>query len=72
VFNSPTNWAHEAMYLMFGMQYLIAGAYAVLTESPMSASTFSTRRLSKRRKRKAWIRPDHLGVLLHLRRHAAV
>lgn len=33
VFNSPTNWAHESMYLMFGMQYLIAGAYAMLTES---------------------------------------
>lgn len=33
VFNSPTNWAHEGMYLMFGMQYLIAGAYALLTES---------------------------------------
>jgi TRAP-type mannitol/chloroaromatic compound transport system permease small subunit len=29
VFNSPTNWAHEAMFLMFGMQYLIAGAYAL-------------------------------------------
>lgn len=27
VFNSPTNWAHESMFLMFGMQYLIAGAY---------------------------------------------
>ena len=33
VFNSPTNWAHEAMFLMFGMQYLIAGAYAYLTNS---------------------------------------
>lgn len=29
VFNSPTNWAHESMFLMFGMQYLIAGAYAL-------------------------------------------
>jgi TRAP-type mannitol/chloroaromatic compound transport system permease small subunit len=29
VFNSPTNWAHKAMFLMFGMQYLIAGAYAL-------------------------------------------
>lgn len=28
-FNSPTNWAHESMYLMFGMQYLIAGAYTL-------------------------------------------
>jgi TRAP-type mannitol/chloroaromatic compound transport system permease small subunit len=28
VFNSPTNWVHESMFLMFGMQYMIAGAYA--------------------------------------------
>jgi len=28
-FNSPTNWAHESMFLMFGMQYLIAGAYTL-------------------------------------------
>lgn len=28
VFNSPTNWAHESMFLMFGMQYLLCGAYA--------------------------------------------
>ena len=32
VFNSPTNWAHEGMFLMFGMQYLLAGGY-VLRES---------------------------------------
>jgi TRAP-type mannitol/chloroaromatic compound transport system permease small subunit len=29
VFNSPTNWAHESMFLMFGMLYLISGAYAL-------------------------------------------
>ncbi len=29
VFNSPTNWAHESMFLMFGMQYLLAGGYAL-------------------------------------------
>jgi len=28
VFNSPTNWVHESMFLMYGMQYMIAGAYA--------------------------------------------
>ncbi len=27
VFNSPTNWAHEGMFLMFGMQYLISGGF---------------------------------------------
>lgn len=29
VFNSPTNWAHESMFLMFGMQYLLSGAYTL-------------------------------------------
>lgn len=33
VFNSPTNWAHEGMFLMFGMQYLLAGGYAMREES---------------------------------------
>lgn len=33
VFNSPTNWAHESMFLMFGMQYLISGAYALKEDS---------------------------------------
>lgn len=29
LFNSPTNWAHESMFLMFGMQYLLAGGYVL-------------------------------------------
>ncbi len=33
VFNSPTNWAHESMFLMFGMQYLLSGAYALREDS---------------------------------------
>ena len=33
VFNSPTNWVHESMFLMFGMQYMLAGAYAYRDES---------------------------------------
>ncbi|MCZ6646045.1 MAG: TRAP transporter small permease subunit [SAR324 cluster bacterium] len=33
VFNSPTNWAHEGMFLMFGMQYLLAGAFALREDS---------------------------------------
>lgn len=49
VFGSPTNWAHEAMYLMFGMQYLIAGAYAMLTESHVRVDIFYAP-LPKRRK----------------------
>ncbi len=30
VFNMPTIWVHEASYLLFGMQYLLAGAYTLL------------------------------------------
>lgn len=51
VFGSPTSWAHEAMYLMFGMQYLIAGAYAMLTESHVRVDIFYAP-LSK--PKKAW------------------
>jgi TRAP-type mannitol/chloroaromatic compound transport system permease small subunit len=28
-FNSPTNWVHESMFLMYGMQYMLSGAYAL-------------------------------------------
>ena len=28
IFNSPTNWAHEGMFLMFGMQYMMAAGFA--------------------------------------------
>ncbi len=33
VFNSPTNWAHQSMFLMFGMQYLLAGGYALRVDA---------------------------------------
>jgi TRAP-type mannitol/chloroaromatic compound transport system permease small subunit len=33
VFNSPTNWAHESMFLLFGMQYLLAGGFALREDS---------------------------------------
>ncbi|SLN43699.1 Tripartite ATP-independent periplasmic transporters, DctQ component [Roseivivax jejudonensis] len=52
VFNAPTNWAHEAMYLMFGMQYLIAGAYAMLTETHVRVDIFYA---TWTRERKAWV-----------------
>lgn len=52
VFNSPTSWAHESMYLMFGMQYLIAGAYAMLTESHVRVDVFYA---PLPRARKAWV-----------------
>lgn len=31
VFNQPTIWVHESCFLLFGMQYLLAGAYTLLT-----------------------------------------
>ena len=52
VFNSPTNWAHEAMYLMFGMQYLIAGSYAMLTETHVRVDIFYA---PLEKKSKAWV-----------------
>ena len=33
LFNSPTNWVHESMFLMYGMQYLYCGAYAYRDEA---------------------------------------
>ena len=29
IFNSPTIWAHESMFLMFGMQYMLAGGFCL-------------------------------------------
>ncbi len=52
VFGSPTNWAHESMYLMFGMQYLIAGAYAMLTESHVRVDIFYA---PLEKPKKAWV-----------------
>jgi TRAP-type mannitol/chloroaromatic compound transport system permease small subunit len=33
VFDRPTNWAHESMTLLFGMQYILSGAYAHYSKS---------------------------------------
>lgn len=52
VFNSPTSWAHEGMYLMFGMQYLIAGSYAMMTESHVRVDIFYA---PLPKKKKAWV-----------------
>ncbi len=47
VFNSPTNWVHESMFLMFGMQYMMCGAYAYREDQHVRVdviySKFSTR-----------------------------
>lgn len=32
VFNSPTNWAHESMFLMFGMMYMLGGGFGLREE----------------------------------------
>lgn len=37
---SPTNWAHESMFLMFGMQYVLAGAYAYLHDAHVRVDIF--------------------------------
>ena len=68
-FNSPTNWLHESMFLMYGMQYMLAGAYAYQCDQHVRVDVFyvkfSTARQSHRRH-------HHLGVLLHLRPHDAL
>ena len=43
VFNSPTNWAHEGMFLMFGMQYVISGAFAYREDSHVRVDVLYTR-----------------------------
>jgi TRAP-type mannitol/chloroaromatic compound transport system permease small subunit len=40
VFNSPTNWVHESMFLMYGMQYLIAGAYGYKVDAHVRVDVF--------------------------------
>lgn len=40
LFNSPTNWVHESMFLMYGMQYLLCGAYALRSESHVRVDVF--------------------------------
>jgi TRAP-type mannitol/chloroaromatic compound transport system permease small subunit len=40
VFNSPTNWVHESMFLMFGMQYLYSGAYAYRDDAHVRVDVF--------------------------------
>jgi TRAP-type mannitol/chloroaromatic compound transport system permease small subunit len=42
VFNSPTNWVHESMFLMFGMQYMLSGAYAYREDQHVRVDVFYT------------------------------
>ncbi|HWW49385.1 MAG TPA: TRAP transporter small permease subunit [Xanthobacteraceae bacterium] len=38
--NSPTNWVHESMFLMFGMQYMLSGAYGYLSDQHVRVDVF--------------------------------
>ncbi len=49
VFNSPTNWVHESMFLMFGMQYMLCGAYAYREDQHVRVDVLYTH-LSRRGK----------------------
>ena len=40
VFNSPTNWAHESMFLMFGAQYLLAGGFCLRENAHVRVDVF--------------------------------
>jgi TRAP-type mannitol/chloroaromatic compound transport system permease small subunit len=42
-FNSPTNWLHESMFLMYGMQYMLAGAYAYQCDQHVRVDVFYTK-----------------------------
>ncbi|KQW21905.1 DctQ-like TRAP transporter [Afipia sp. Root123D2] len=42
-FNSPTNWVHESMFLMYGMQYMLAGAYAYREDQHVRVDVFYTK-----------------------------
>lgn len=43
VMNSPTNWVHESMFLMFGMQYALCGAYGYRDDSHVRVDILYTR-----------------------------
>jgi TRAP-type mannitol/chloroaromatic compound transport system permease small subunit len=43
VFNSPTNWVHESMFLMFGMQYMLCGAFAYCADQHVRVDVLYTR-----------------------------
>ena len=40
LFNSPTNWVHESMFLMFGMQYMVSGAFAYREDQHVRVDVF--------------------------------
>lgn len=48
LFNMPTIWVHESSFLLFGMQYMMAGAYGLLHGSHVRVDVLYTK-LNKRR-----------------------
>ena len=40
IFNSPTVWVHESMFLLFGMQYLIAGGFCLRENAHVRVDVF--------------------------------
>lgn len=48
LFNMPTIWVHESSFLLFGMQYMMAGAYGLLHGSHVRVDVIYTK-LNKRR-----------------------
>ena len=49
IFNSPTIWAHESMFLLFGMQYLLAGGYCLREGAHVRVDVFYARMSARRR-----------------------
>jgi TRAP-type mannitol/chloroaromatic compound transport system permease small subunit len=43
VFNSPTNWVHESMFLMFGMSYMLSGAFGYHADQHVRVDVFYSR-----------------------------
>ena len=40
VFNSPTIWVHESMFLLFGMQYMLAGGFCLRENAHVRVDVF--------------------------------
>ncbi|MFN4231557.1 TRAP transporter small permease subunit [Thermus sp.] len=51
-FNAPTQWAHEVSTLLFGLLYVLAGAYALKEKAHVGVDVFYSR---LPRKGQAWV-----------------
>ena len=49
LFNMPTIWVHEASFLLFGMQYMVSGAYGLLHGSHVRVDVLYTKLHPRRR-----------------------